>query len=131
MIKIGNREIGTGCGPFIIAEMSGNHNQSLARALEIVEAAAKAGAHGFKIQTYTPDTMTLDLNHGEYFINDPTVTIQQSVGRYISIQTLWSGIHSLNGTDPFSCGRVNWDHPTQQPYYRICIKHRNCCDGLS
>ena len=71
MIKIGNREIGTGCGPFIIAEMSGNHNQSLARALEIVEAAAKTGAHGFKIQTYTPDTMTLDLNHGEFFISDP------------------------------------------------------------
>ncbi len=71
MIKIGNREIGTGCGPFIIAEMSGNHNQSLARALEIVEAAAKTGAHGLKIQTYTPDTMTLDLNHGEFFISDP------------------------------------------------------------
>ena len=51
--------------------MSGNHNQSLARALEIVEAAAKTGAHGFKIQTYTPDTMTLDLNHGEFFISDP------------------------------------------------------------
>jgi len=41
--------------------MSGNHNQSLERALEIVEAAAKTGAHALKIQTYTPDTMTLDL----------------------------------------------------------------------
>jgi N-acetylneuraminate synthase len=45
MIKIGNREIGTGRAPFVIAEMSGNHNQSLERALEIVEAAAKTGAH--------------------------------------------------------------------------------------
>ena len=51
--------------------MSGNHNQSLARALEIVEAAAKTGAHALKLQTYTPDTMTLDLNHGEFFISDP------------------------------------------------------------
>jgi N-acetylneuraminate synthase len=57
--------------PFIIAEMSGNHNQSIDRALEIVEAAAKAGAHGLKIQTYTPNTMTLDLNEGEFHISDP------------------------------------------------------------
>ncbi len=71
MIKIGNREIGRQRAPFIIAEMSGNHNQSLDRALEIVEAAAKAGAHALKIQTYTPDTMTIDLNEREFFISDP------------------------------------------------------------
>jgi N-acetylneuraminate synthase len=57
--------------PFIFAEMSGNHNQSLERALQIVEAAAKAGAHGLKLQTYTADTMTLDINEGEFFIEDP------------------------------------------------------------
>lgn len=56
--------------PFIIAEMSANHNQSLNRALEIVEAASKSGAHALKLQTYTPDTMTLDLNEGEFFISD-------------------------------------------------------------
>jgi pseudaminic acid synthase len=71
MIKIGNREIGPQSAPFIIAEMSGNHNQSLERALEIVEAAAKTGAHALKIQTYTPDTMTLDLDEREFHINDP------------------------------------------------------------
>jgi pseudaminic acid synthase len=70
-VKIGNREIGLGHAPFVIAEMSGNHNQSLARALEIVEAAAKAGAHALKIQTYTPDTMTLDLDEREFHISDP------------------------------------------------------------
>ena len=55
----------------IIAEMSGNHNQSLEVALQIVEAAARAGAHALKLQTYTADTMTLDLDQGEFFIKDP------------------------------------------------------------
>jgi N-acetylneuraminate synthase len=54
----------------VIAEMSGNHNQSLERALELVEVAARAGAHGLKIQTYTPDTMTIDVNEREFRIVD-------------------------------------------------------------
>lgn len=70
-INIAGRSIGSGHPPFIIAEMSGNHNQSLERALEIVEAAAKTGVHALKIQTYTPDTMTLDLDEREFHISDP------------------------------------------------------------
>ncbi|MFY1879251.1 pseudaminic acid synthase [Achromobacter xylosoxidans] len=68
---IGSRRVGPDAPPFIIAEMSGNHNQSLDRALEIVDAAAKAGAHALKIQTYTADTMTLDIDSGDFFISDP------------------------------------------------------------
>lgn len=75
--NIGNRPIGLQHPPFVIAEMSGNHNQSLERALEIVDAAAKSGAHGLKIQTYTPDTMTLDLDDREFHISDK--------------KSLWSG----------------------------------------
>jgi len=71
MMQIGHRKIGREAPPFVIAEMSGNHNQSLERALEIVEVAAKTGAHALKIQTYTPDTMTLDLDEREFHINDP------------------------------------------------------------
>jgi N-acetylneuraminate synthase len=52
--------------------MSGNHNQSLERALKSVEAAAKSGVYALKLQTYTADTMTLDLDRGEFFIDDPT-----------------------------------------------------------
>jgi N-acetylneuraminate synthase len=70
-LKIGNRLIGRQHPPFVIAEMSGNHNQSLERALNIVEAVAKSGAHALKIQTYTPDTMTLDLDEREFHISDP------------------------------------------------------------
>ena len=70
-IKIKDCEIGNSQPPFIIAEVSGNHNQSLERALAIVEASAKAGAHALKLQTYTADTMTLDLEAGEFFIDDP------------------------------------------------------------
>ncbi len=68
---IGRHGIGSNNPSFIIAEMSGNHNQSLERALEIVSAAAKAGAHALKLQTYTPDTMTIDLDEGEFHISDP------------------------------------------------------------
>lgn len=70
-LRIANHEIGRDAPPFIIAEMSGNHNQSLERALEIVEAAARSGAHALKMQTYTADSMTIDVNEGEFFISDP------------------------------------------------------------
>lgn len=66
-IEIESFTIGDTQTPFVIAEMSGNHNQSLDRALAIVDAAAKAGAHALKLQTYTPDTMTIK---GALTIND-------------------------------------------------------------
>ena len=71
IIEIQGRKIGAGYAPFVVAEMSGNHNQSLERALEIVEAAARSGVHGLKLQTYTAGTMTLDIAEGDFFINDP------------------------------------------------------------
>ena len=82
-MKIENYIIEKGGSPFIIAEISGNHKQSLARALKIVDAAAKSGAHALKLQTYTPDTMTLDSEEDEFFISDPN--------------SLWAGqsLHSL------------------------------------
>ena len=57
---IAGREIGRSAPPLVIAELSGNHNASLDRALRLIDAAADAGAEAVKLQTYTPDTITLD-----------------------------------------------------------------------
>lgn len=77
--KIAHCEIGPHVKPFIIAEMSGNHNQSLARALSLVDAAADAGADAVKLQTYTADTMTLNIDKPDFKITDK--------------KSLWHGRH--------------------------------------
>lgn len=69
-LVIEGREVGQHAPPWIIAEMSGNHNQSLERAVAIIDAAADAGAHAVKLQTYTADTMTLDIREREFMIRD-------------------------------------------------------------
>lgn len=71
-MRILDREIGRHARPYLIAEMSGNHNQSLDRALAIVDAAARSGAHAIKLQTYTAETMTLDVSAPGFVIEDPT-----------------------------------------------------------
>jgi len=71
MLRIADRGIGPGVRPYLIAEMSGNHNQSLDRALAIVDAAAAAGADAVKLQTYTAETMTLDVKSSGFVIEDP------------------------------------------------------------
>ncbi|GFO68502.1 pseudaminic acid synthase [Geomonas limicola] len=82
-VTIGGRRIGSAQPPLVIAEMSGNHNQSLERALEIVEAAARSGAHALKLQTYTADTITLDVQEGDF--------------RICNRESLWDGanLHQL------------------------------------
>ncbi|OAM92878.1 N-acetylneuraminate synthase [Pelosinus fermentans] len=69
-IKMQQFAIGKEYCPFVIAEMSGNHNQSLERALAIVDAAADCGVQALKLQTYTADTMTIDIEDKEFFIDD-------------------------------------------------------------
>ena len=98
-MQLGHRTIGLDAAPFVIAEMSGNHNQSLERALEIVAAAAQAGAHAFKLQTYTADTMTLDLSEGEFFVSDP--------------DNLWTG-QSLHALYQLAYTPWEWHAPIMQ-----------------
>lgn len=103
-IRVANCSIGAGHPPFIIAEMSGNHNQSLERALKIVDAAAKAGAHALKLQTYTADTMTIDRAEAEFHIQDPG--------------SLWNG-SSLYDLYRKACTPWEW----HEPIFQRCRQH--------
>ena len=78
-MRVSQREIGRDEPPFVIAELSGNHGGLLGRALETVDAVADAGADAIKLQTYTADTMTLDVDLPRFRVNDPG--------------SLWSGRH--------------------------------------
>lgn len=117
--------------PFIIAEMSGNHNQSLARALAIVDAAAAAGVDALKIQTYTADTMTLDLNEREFRISDP-----QSLWYGRSLYDLYQEAYTpwewhapifarcrekgiIGFSTPFDASSVDFLEQLDMPFYKI------------
>ena len=88
-MQIADFPIGPHSRPFIIAEMSGNHNQSLERALAIVDAAGQAGVQALKLQTYTADTMTLAVDEGEFFISD-----EQSLWKGNSLHALYQQAHT-------------------------------------
>lgn len=103
-MKLLDREIGPGRRPYLIAEMSGNHNQSLARALAIVDAAADSGADAIKLQTYTADTMTLNLQAPGFVIDD--------------VNSLWAGrqLYELyqDGSTPWEWHAPILDHATRR-----------------
>lgn len=117
--------------PFIIAEMSGNHNQSLERALAIVDAAAAAGVDAVKIQTYTADTMTLDIDTDEFFIAD-----RDSLWRGESLYRLYEKAYTpwewhkpiferckelgiLGFSTPFDDTAVDFLEKLDVPFYKI------------
>ena len=80
--------------PFIVAEISGNHKQSLDRAFKLVDAAAKAGADAIKLQTFKPEGMTLNINKGEFVLKDKKPDLILSGvnrGHNISGSVLYSG----------------------------------------
>jgi N-acetylneuraminate synthase len=129
--SIGNHIIGEGHPPFLIAEMSGNHNHSLARALAIVDAAAAAGVQALKLQTYTADTMTIDCEEGEFYIDDPASLWQGNslYALYQQAYTPWEwhkpifdrcrerGI--LGFSTPFDESAVDFLESLEVPCYKI------------
>ncbi len=131
MINVQECNIGSEYEPFVIAEMSGNHNQSLSRALEIVDEAASAGAHALKIQTYTAETMTIDLSDNEFLIRDPQSlwTGQALFDLYKTAHTPWewhepifdrAAQHGLIGfSTPFDESAVDYLEELKVPMYKI------------
>ena len=131
MITIAGREIGPHTRPYLIAEMSGNHNRSLERALAIVDAAAAAGADAIKLQTYTADTMTLDSSAPGFVIDDPTSLWagQRLHDLYAQAATPWDwhaplmerarahGLHCFS--TPFDASAVDFLEQLDAPAYKI------------
>ncbi|MDP2264427.1 MAG: pseudaminic acid synthase [Hydrogenophaga sp.] len=130
-MKILDREIGPGHRPYLIAEMSGNHNQSLDRALAIVDAAAAHGADAIKLQTYTADTMTLNLRTPGFVIDDPKSLWagRQLYELYEEAHTPWEwhapimkraaqhGVHCFS--TPFDFTSVDFLESLNVPAYKI------------
>ncbi len=131
LIRLGTCGVGPGQKPFIIAEMSGNHNQSLERALEIVDSAAACGVDALKIQTYTADTMTLDLDENEFFLRDESLLWKgKSLHKlYQEAYTPWEWHapifdrcrqHGIVGfSTPFDASAVDFLESLNVPFYKI------------
>lgn len=127
-VLLGNKKIGINHKPFVIAEMSGNHNQSLERALAIVEAAANSGAHAIKLQTYTADTMTI---RGAYTINDSASLWngRELYDLYKEAYTPWEwhkpifekakSLGMLAFSSPFDETAVDFLEDLNAPFYKI------------
>ena len=95
-VRIADRLIGVDEPPFIIAELSGNHSQNFELACEMVDAAAQAGAHAIKLQTYTADSMTLDVQSDDFVIGEK--------------DSLWHGA-SLHALYQKAATPYNWHAP--------------------
>ena len=131
MISIAGRDIGQTTRPYLIAEMSGNHNQSLERALAIVDAAAGAGADALKLQTYTADTMTLEIDAPGFVIEDPASLWhgRQLHALYHEAHTPWewhrpimerAGAHGMHCfSTPFDETAVDFLESLDVPAYKI------------
>jgi pseudaminic acid synthase len=128
-MKIGKRSIGPTYPPFIIAEMSGNHNGDKSRALELVKLAAEAGVDAIKLQTYTADTLTLNCSNPDFLISDGPWKGRSLYQLYEEAHTPWEWHAEIfkcaqdNGllffSSPFDSTAVDFLETLKVPAYKI------------
>jgi pseudaminic acid synthase len=128
-MKINQRHIGQGNPVYIIAEMSANHNQRLSEALKIIDAAKDAGADAVKLQTYTPETLTIDCDNDYFRIKDTIWKNENLFSLYSRAATPWEWHDKLkahaNGkgmdlfSTPFDESAVDFLEELHMPAYKI------------
>jgi len=130
-LRIGARHIGPGKPVYVVAEVSGNHNQSLDRAVQIVEEACRAGVDAIKLQTYTPDTLTIDCDNKWFRVKGTNAAWRGKTlyGLYQSAYTPWEWHAVLqrtaarHGVDlfstPFDATAVDFLERLNVPAYKV------------
>lgn len=129
-ISINGREIGPGCPVYVVAELSGNHNGELSTAVKLIKAARYAGADAIKLQTYTPDTLTIDCDQPWFRIGNGTIWEGRNLyALYSEAATPWewhrhlAEVASSDGLDwfstPFDLTAVDFLEEIGTPAYKI------------
>jgi len=129
MFQVGERPVGAGCPGYVVAEMSANHNQDYDQAVQIVEAAAQAGADAIKLQTYRPDTLTIDSDKGPFQIEEGPWAGRTLYDLYEEAYTPWDWHPELQeiahdlGLDffstPFDASAIEFLEELDVPVYKI------------
>lgn len=127
--KIGRHLVGVGCQPYVVAEMSGNHNGDINRALKLIRAAKEAGAHAVKLQTYTADTMTIDHDSEDFLIGGGPWNGRRLYELYEEAHTPWEWHEQLFATgrelgidvfsSPFDESAVDFLEQFNPPAYKV------------
>ncbi len=128
-MKINGRPIGEGHSPYIVAELSANHNGSIENAIKVIEMAKNSGADAIKIQTYTPDTITINSDKPDFIINDGLWSGRSLYNLYKEAYTPWEWHKTLFDyaeklditcfSSPFDRTAVDFLEDLNTPAYKV------------